>query len=160
MSNLHWSESGNWKTVISASWKLNSELIKLIYALVVVDAESGIDINDDNCFQDVQDNYGLYSGSELRKWLLPVKSINKNGKCFKIVGHPNWRESKQAFSIIFRESPLQSASLQTLHPSNDNLIFLLDILTAFQSALLTQQDSDTLYPIQTQSCEKSLTKNY
>ena len=50
MSNLHWSESGNWKTVISASWKLNSELIKLIYALVVVDAESGIDINDDNCF--------------------------------------------------------------------------------------------------------------
>ena len=31
MSNLHWSESGNWKTVISAIWKLNSELIKLIF---------------------------------------------------------------------------------------------------------------------------------
>ena len=71
-----------------------------------------------------------------------------------MVGHPNFEVSKQAFSIICRESPLQSASWQTLHPSNDNLNFLLDILTAFKS------DRDTVYLIQTQSCEKLLTKNY
>ena len=39
----------------------------------------------------------------------------------KMVRHPNWSESKQAFSIIWRESPLQSVLLQTLQFSNDNL---------------------------------------
>ena len=63
-----------------------------------------------------------------------------------MVGHPNCEESKQAFSIISIESPLQSASWQTLHPSNDNLNFLLDILTAFESARqgYTEPDTDSV----------------
>ena len=50
---LHWSVFGNWNTVNSANWKLNSELIKSIYSLVVVDVESGIDIKDDNFSMDI-----------------------------------------------------------------------------------------------------------
>ena len=60
---------------------------------------------------------------------LQMKNINKNGKYPKN-GHPNWRESKQAFSIICKESPVQSAFLQTLHPSSDNLNFTLCVLIA------------------------------
>ena len=55
-ANLHWLESGNWNTVNSASWKLNSELIESMYSFVVVDVESGIDISEDNCLKDVQEN--------------------------------------------------------------------------------------------------------
>ena len=72
-SNLHWSEFGNWKTVISASWKLDSELIESIYSLVVVDVESGIDINEDNFSYDVP-------GNELRKWFIQVIGMNKTYK--------------------------------------------------------------------------------
>ena len=115
--------------------------------MVVVDVESGIDINEDNCLKNVQNNWGLNSPrSDFKN--------NKNGKYPKMVGHPYWRESKQALLIICKESPMQSAFRQTLHSSNDNLNFLLDILTAFKS------DRDTVYLIQTQSCEKLLTKNY
>ena len=50
----HWSVSGNWNTVSSVNWKLNSELMESIYSLVVVDVESGVDIKDDNFLKDIQ----------------------------------------------------------------------------------------------------------
>ena len=82
--------------------------------MVVVDVESGIDINEDNCLKNVQNNWGLDSPRS------DFKS-NKNGKYPKMIGHSNWRESKQALLIICKESPMQSAFRQTLHSSNDNL---------------------------------------
>ena len=48
-----------------------------------------------------------------------------------MIGHPNWRESKQAFSIICKESPMQSAFRQTLHSSNDNLNVILCLHSLF-----------------------------
>ena len=59
---------GNWKTVNSANWKLNAELISSMYLLVVVKVESGIDIMEDNFLFGVQVRYP--------KGFIPWKSIS------------------------------------------------------------------------------------
>ena len=70
---------------------MNSELIELIYSLVTVEVESGVDINVDNFSRDVRDNIG--SSKLMKKKTRTERQIIANEKS----GHPNCVESVQAF---------------------------------------------------------------